>query len=71
MNSSTMTSSKWFLTVPEFAERYGVSVNTAYKMLAEGTGPRIIRSRGNGGAIRIPIVAFDEWVATAGHKEAS
>lgn len=56
-----MSSRKYFLTVAEFAERVEVSVTTAYTMLAEGYGPRFIRIR-SGGAIRIPIVAFEEWV---------
>lgn len=64
-----MSPNKWFLTVAEFAERYGVTRQTAYAMLAAGQGPRTIRSRGGSGAIRIPIIAFDEWVANGGARQ--
>lgn len=54
---------KWVLSVEEFAERIEVSRATAYKMLAEGKGPRTVRVRG---LIRIPVVSFEEWLEGRG-----
>lgn len=50
---------KYVLTVDEFAERIEVSRATAYRMIAEGKGPRTIRVRG---VIRIPVNAFERWL---------
>lgn len=57
---------KWVLSVEEFAERIEVSVSTAYRMLAAGRGPRVIRYRN---VIRIPVSAFEQWLDGQGHDD--
>jgi excisionase family DNA binding protein len=53
---------KWVLTVDEFAERIGVSRATAYRMIAEGRGPRVLPRHNDRDAIRIAESAFQRWL---------
>lgn len=54
---------KYVLTVEEFAEAIGVSVTTAYRMLADGNGPPHRHARkGPRSRIIIPIVTFERWL---------
>lgn len=56
-------SRKYVLSVGEFAEAIGVSVTTAYRMLADGAGPPHRHARkGPRSRIVIPIVTFERWL---------
>lgn len=56
-------SRKYVLTVEEFAEEIKVSITTAYRMLADGTGPPHRHARrGQRSRIIIPIAGFERWL---------
>jgi excisionase family DNA binding protein len=47
------------LTVTELAERLGVSRAHAYRLIAQGTIPVVTLGR----TIRIPVRAYERWLA--------
>jgi len=49
-----------FLTVAEVAQRIGVSRERAYQLIDNGTIPNIRLSERR---IRIPVAAFEQWLA--------
>jgi excisionase family DNA binding protein len=55
------------LTVSECAEVIGISRNRAYELCAEN----VIPNHRLGGRIVIPKTALDEWLASAGKRQAA
>lgn len=49
------------LTIPQFCERFDLSLSTYYRLRRNGHGPRELRV---GRRVIIPVTAADDWAET-------